>query len=71
VALARDLVLGFEIEAALAVGWAGRGSLEEASPRWGGALTASLRTPLGPARLAWTLAEERRRRIFVLLGPEF
>lgn len=54
-----------------AVGWRDESSLRHATPLAGVGAALSWRTPLGPFRVSWAVAERRIGTIFVQLGPEF
>ncbi|HKI84700.1 MAG TPA: patatin-like phospholipase family protein, partial [Candidatus Krumholzibacteria bacterium] len=65
--LAATLRCGF----AAAVGWRDELSLSHASPLAGVGTHLAWKTPLGPFRVYWAVAERRVGTIFVQLGPEF
>jgi predicted acylesterase/phospholipase RssA len=54
-----------------AVGWRDELRLRHATPLVGVGTALSWRTPLGPFRVSWAVAERRIGTIFVQLGPEF
>ncbi len=56
---------------AAAVGWSDEESLRRASALGGAGVELAWKTPLGPCRMSWAVAERRNGAIFVQLGPEF
>jgi predicted acylesterase/phospholipase RssA len=65
--LAETLRLGVSA----AVGWSDEESLGRASALRGAGVELAWKTPLGPCRMSWAVAERRNGAIFVQLGPEF
>ncbi len=69
--------LGWQLAATLrfgvtaAIGWRDEETLRHAAPLAGVGTNLSWKTPLGPFRVCWAVAERRVGTIFVQLGPEF
>ena len=71
VALQYLLGAGAHVELAGALGWSGQRSLAESHPIWGGGLELGMDSPVGPLRLGYALATERRGYIYVQIGYDF
>jgi len=70
---ALQYLLGSEahIELAGAAGWSGQEDLSGSSTIWGGGVEAGMGSPIGPLRLGYALAVQRKGYVYLQIGHAF